>query len=167
VSCAPSTLPWRCSVSRVPKQRCRGRSASGSCRNTIGPGVCVGRCRRPSTRRGRPAGHPGCHIFHREVELIFVAIVGAAKRRRCHGRSHVQHESQRAATHLPLPITTVAASSTHSSHWRRHPIADTCWRSDSPPGDRSRTGILRWDRVRLRPNRAAAFERVSRSSLSW
>src|SRR5262249_29800912 len=51
----------------------------------------------------------------------------------------------------PDPCTDAAAAalSTHSSHWGRHPAADTCWQSDSPPGDRSRTGTLPWDRVRL------------------
>src|SRR5689334_24381098 len=53
-------LPWLRPAFRKPKQRYRQRSASGSCRNTSDPGVCVVRYRPPSTHRGRPAVHPAC-----------------------------------------------------------------------------------------------------------
>ena len=54
------------------------------------------------------------------------------------------HSAQRPS----LPVATVAASPMHGSHWWRHPVAGTWWQSDTPPGDRSRTGTPRSDRVR-------------------
>jgi IS30 family transposase len=61
----------------------------------------------------------------------------------------ILHGFRRSTPQPSLHAATAAASSTHRSHWRRHPAADTCWQSDSRPGDRSRTGTLAWDRVRL------------------
>src|SRR5215831_3843056 len=74
---------------------------------------------------------------------------GCAAHRRCRARPHAPHGFRRSTPHPSLHAATAAALSTHSSHWGRHPEADTCWQSDSPPGDRSRTGTLPWDRVRL------------------
>src|SRR6516162_1065645 len=74
---------------------------------------------------------------------------GCAAHRRCRARPHAPHGFRRSTPHPSLHAATAAASSTHSSHWGRHPAADTCWQSDSPPGDRSRTETLAWDRVRL------------------
>src|SRR6516225_6893594 len=74
---------------------------------------------------------------------------GCAAHRRCRARPHAPHGFRRSTPHPSLHAATAAALSTHSSHWRRHPAADTCWQSDSPPGDHSRTGTLVWDRVCL------------------
>jgi hypothetical protein len=69
--------------------------------------------------------------------------------RTCRARRHAQHGFLQSARRPTLRAATAVASPMHSNRWRRHPAARTWWQSDMTPGDRSRTGTLRRDRVRL------------------
>jgi hypothetical protein len=85
------------------------------------------------------------HAYHRSSCRHPSSVAGSGRPlRRMRGADLRHQRGVGLAAPRRLPFRPM-----RNSRWGRHPAAGTWWRSGRRPDSRSRTGTLRWDRVRL------------------